>query len=107
MALLIFRLSEIMVKLMGKITMIVVPIVALIELFTSMLTTLASRLADFVAENIGFDNLSYQSIGEVASLVNHIFPLGEFVAMAIAYFALFSLFHLFRWVKQFIPTVSN
>ncbi|MFK5921652.1 MAG: hypothetical protein QM496_05690 [Verrucomicrobiota bacterium] len=107
MALLLVRIAEFMAKMLAKLSLFVLPVVAVIESVTGMLADLLVNFASFLSSQMMFSNLNFSAVAEVSGLVNHFFALSETLAMSLAYFTMFSALLLFRWIKSFIPTVAN
>lgn len=63
-----------------------------------------AQIADLASPDFQFQVQEFQG---VLGLANHFFPLGEAWAMMLATIPYYAFFVAFRFLKQFIPTLSN
>jgi len=102
------------IRLHNKLVKVVVAMVVLAVTFIDAILTVLLQLTEWAADQIASAVgpefvLTLSDAGGVLSLANHFFPVAEMWAMIVITLPLPYLFFILglRFVKQFIPTISN
>lgn len=85
--------------------LIAVIVGALVGLITGVFQWAIAELTGIVLPSFSLDLMSIPGIDW--TIVNAIIPLSEAVVMFYALLTMYSLINVIRWVKSFLPTVSN